>query len=168
MNVKNTIIKMVICLVLAWAGWQLTDKGLSSVSKKELAEYEQLCKHADKTTGKIDEQYEQTTIKIIKGAKASSIYTFNYVYTVNNADYKGQFTINHLPAKWEVDVWYDPANPAVHSEREPCERFNWYKKRDYPRWLAWIGIPLLLIGGGTLFSTFKSFLRYLVAPKPRQ
>ncbi|QHS59161.1 hypothetical protein [Chitinophaga agri] len=165
---KNTLIKIAICIVLTWAGWQLTDKGMSGASKEERLKYEQLCKRSVKTIGKIDEQYEQTNIKLIKGSKGADIYTFNYVYTVDNTDYKGHFTINHLPAKWETDVWYDPTNPSLHAESEPCERMEWYKKRDYPSWWAWIGIPLLLIGAGTLYSTLKSLLKSLLAPKPRQ
>jgi len=167
MNVKGTIIKLAICLVLVWAGWQLTDKGLSSVSKEEMANYEQLCKGSVKTVGKLKETFEKTTIKIVKGFKGSDIYTFNYVYIAGGALYEGHYTTNNMATKEEVNVWYDPQHPEVHSHDEPCKQLEWYKKRDHPRWWAWVGIPMLLIGGGTLYASFKSFVRSLFQSKPK-
>jgi len=165
MNIKGTVIKAAIYLVLAWAGWQLTDKGLSSASKEDMAMYEQLCKSHVKTVGLVEEKFEQTNIKVVKGSKGTDIYTFNYIYLVAGAQYTGHYTTNNMPVKWEVNVWYDPQHPEVHSDTEPCERLAWYKKRDYPRWWAWIGIPMLLIGGGSLYALFKSFLRSLFRSK---
>ncbi len=168
MNLKGTIIKVIICLVLTWAGWQLSDMGLTSPSKKNKTMYEQLCKNGLKTKGRIADDYEHSTLKLIRGSKATDMNTFKYVYTVNGRDYHDKFTVNTMPKGKEIDVWYDPNDPTVHFTHNPCAQLEYYKGKDHPLWYAFIGVPMLLVGAGTLYSMFKNGLRSLFTPKSRR
>lgn len=163
---KGTIIKVLIGIALTWAGWQLSDMGLSHPSEKDKAMYEQLCKNSVKTKGQIAEDFEQTTLKL-RGA-STNMNTYKYVYTVNGRNFNGQFTINTLSKAHQIDVWYDPNDPAVHYHRDPCAQLDYYKDKNYPRWLAFIGVPMLLIGAGMLYSMFKNGLRSLFKPAVRR
>ncbi|ACU59968.1 hypothetical protein [Chitinophaga pinensis] len=167
MNLKAIIIKVAIGLALTLAGWQLTDKGLSYPSEKDAAMYAQLCKNSVKTKGRISEDYTTTKIAL-KGTNGTNMNTFKYVYTVNGQDYNGQFTVNIVPSYKELDVWYDPNDPTVHFHRDPCKQVDYYKDKKYPRWFAFLGIPMLLIGAGMLYSMFKNGMRSLFTPAGRK
>lgn len=160
----NLIIKVVIGIALTCAGWKLSDMGLSHPSEKDKAMYEQLCKSSMKTKGLIADDYEQTNLKLVRGTKGTDMNTFKYVYTVNGRDYHGQFTVNIVPKAKQLDVWYDPNDPVVHYHRDPCAQLAYYKDKNYPRWLAFIGVPMLLVGVGMLYGMFKKGLRSLFTP----
>lgn len=161
MNPKGTIIKVLIGIVLTVAGWQLTDKGLTSPSKENKEMYERLCKSGVKTKGQIADDYEHSTLKLIRGSKGTDMNTFKYVYTVNGRDFHDQFTVNTMPKGKQLNIWYDPNDPTIHCHNDPCVQLDYYKGKDYPLWFAFVGVPMLIIGASMLYGMFKNGLRAL-------
>jgi hypothetical protein len=160
---KRIIFSLIAAVVFTYFGWQLTDKGLSSPSDESLKEYEQLCKRSVKTIGFLDSAYTETTIKIIKGSSGTKMNKFTFTFMVDGETHTGSYTTSGMPKKPIVDVWYDPSNPSSYITNDPCAQYEYSKGKKHPRWYAILGVPMLLLGAGSLYSMLKRGLKGMMS-----
>jgi len=160
---KRIIFSLIAAAVFTYFGWQLTDKGLSSPSDESLAKYEQLCKSSVKTIGFLDSTYTETTIKVIKGSSGTKMNKFTFTFMADGETQTGSYTTSGMPKNPTVDVWYDPAHPDSYMTNDPCKQFEYSKGKKHPGWYAFVGVPMLLLGAGSLYGMLKRGLKELVS-----
>jgi hypothetical protein len=166
-DIKKTLIKIAIGIILAVAGWNIASLGDDYISEETLKESETFCKNASTTTiGFLDSTYTETTVTVMK--LKTKMYTFGYHFKANEASFQGTYTSNILKNNGFVKVWYDKNNPASNTSSDPCISYEYNKTKKFSAYKDYyyvVGLVMLLIGIGLLYSSVVNLVRGLFFPK---
>lgn len=156
-KIKGNITVLVIMgLYLGITGYFGYLTGSSSGTKEK---FKKECETFKKTTGLIENSYDQTTIS--KGHLKVDVNEFHYTYVVDGREYTADETALSDKPKTTIEIWYDSTNPSINETKDPCKEYIKVKDEKEGKYiliLQILGILAALLIIYNVFSLIKNLI----------
>lgn len=156
LNIWSEMLKgLLIPLIILMLSVNLIKNAFSDEISNRKIELQQLVDSGININGRLNETYEESTVKISK-LKTKS-YSFTYNFNVDSKNYKGNVRYLELPENLNISITYLESNPNINSAKPLKELENLV---DDTSWLSvLIGIALFLLGLYLLYNFNSKYIK---------
>lgn len=151
----NILKAFIFPIILIVAGIQFARDYKGSSDSRRITQLEQLINEGQSTAGVLSQEYTTKTIKI--GGIPIKSYEVNYLFTVDEVEYRGITILSNEPTQTLTEITYLPEDPRVNAVNPKRELENLTDLKG-DTFVLILGLALLLLGLYLLYRRYKALM----------